>query len=278
MNKKLLIIDGHNYLFRAYYGIPSTARLSNGIKVNAFYGFMSFLRRILKQYEPNKIVIIFDSEEGISKKKHTRSSYKENREYNDTSIFEQLIIIQKALDYCHIPFIEDPYNEADDVIASISSTNARKGLNVVISSNDSDFVQLVSENIVLVKSIRGKFVEYTSSYIEKKYGFEPARYLDYLSLKGDLSDNIGGVPGIGHVTAQKLVSQFGSVREILKNKNQLNNSLSKKLSKYEKLILDNYDFLSIDNNCPVSSVSDFSNKEILELKSNDILKALSLYE
>lgn len=277
MNRNIVIIDGHNYLFRAYYGIPSSATLQNGLRVNAFYGFMSFLRKVINEYNPVKLLVVFDSETGITEKQKNNKNYKKNRNYEDKQIFEQLKIIKRALDHCEIQFVEEDRYEADDLIGSLSKRYSKEGFNVFISSNDSDFIQCVDSNVVLLKSIRGKYVEYTESYIEKEYGFIPALYLDYLSLVGDSSDNIEGIRGIGRKMGTKVVREYGTLEDILNIKGS-ESKMIKLIKKNRNKVISNKNFLKIDSCIKIDvKVSYLNPKLLLSKTSNEILKELNLY-
>ena len=143
---KTLIIDGHNYLYRSYYGVPSSAKLPNGLQVNAYYGFLSLLKKIYEYVAPSNIIVIFDSETGIKEKISKNSEYKQNRDYSDISMFKQLPIIKQALDFMNISYIEHPEYEADDVIGSIAKKESADS-KVYISSQDRDFFQLIEESV-----------------------------------------------------------------------------------------------------------------------------------
>jgi DNA polymerase I len=277
LNKNLIIIDGHNYLYRAYYGIPASAVLPNGTKVNAYYGFMSFLRKVVEEYNPKQLLVVFDSERGIEQKQKSNPNYKNNRNYEDKQIFEQLEIIKKALKYCEIDFLEDQKFEADDVIASLSSIYSRSGNFVYISSNDSDFIQCIEENVVLLKSVRGKYVEYTMDYVEKEFGFIPPLYLDYLSLKGDPSDNIDGVPGIGKKTGIKLIQKYKGIEKIFDASNT-NSKILRLVKENKDRVRSNKEFLKINDNLKIETEIKYINTDLLLGKtSNEILKELNLY-
>jgi len=264
---RLLIIDGHNYLYRSYFGIPSTAKLKNELQVNAFYGFFSLLRKAYQYVKPSKIIVVFDSENGVQEKLLKSENYKQNRDYSDTGMFKQLPIIKEALEYMGIPYIESPDYEGDDVIGSIAKKESKVS-DVYISSQDNDFLQLIDENIFVLSDKKGKVITYTKEYFEEIWGIEPYLYLDYLSLKGDPSDNVFGVKGIGKKTALKLVEQYKCLENILQN------SDNKYLKGNEELVKKNKEFLRINCDLKVKyKLVDFDSVKILS-NSNDILTSL----
>jgi DNA polymerase-1 len=264
---KTLIIDGHNYLYSSYYGIPSAAKLPNGLQVNAYYGFMSLLRKAYYYVSPENIIVIFDSETGTKSKIEENDNYKQNREYVDTGMFKQLPMIKDALNYTNIHCIEHPNYEADDVIGTIALKSSSSG-EVYISSQDKDFFQLVNSNIFVLRKEKGKFVKYNPQTFLKKFNFDSNRYLEYLCLIGDSSDNIKGVKGIGKKTALKLIKRNGHILE--EKSNQLLLREKKKLGK-------NLEFLQINSELDL----DFSFKKVeqkrLGMSSNDILKELDWF-
>ncbi|HAM37155.1 MAG: polymerase I protein [candidate division WS6 bacterium GW2011_GWC1_36_11] len=264
---RLLTIDGHNYLYRSYFGIPSTAKLKNGLQVNAFYGFFSLLRKAYQYVKPSEIIVVFDSENGVQGKLLKSENYKQNRDYSNTGMFKQLPIIKEALEYIGIPYIENPDYEGDDVIGSIAKKESKVS-DVYISSQDNDFLQLIDENIFVLSDKKGKVITYTKEYFEKIWGIESYLYLNYLSLKGDPSDNILGVKGIGKKTALKLVEQYKLLENILQK------SDNKYLKGNEELVKKNKEFLRI--NCDLNlkyELKEFDNDKILQ-NSSEILRIL----
>jgi len=281
MKNNIVIVDGHNYLYRAYYGIPQVATLPSGFKINAYYGFMAFLRKLVKTYTTEKLLVVFDSEEGISEKKLSNPEYKGNRNYEDTQIFEQLKVIKQVLDYCGIQYLEEEKCEADDVIATLAKKYSQRSFTSFIASNDSDFIQCINDNIVLLKTVKGKYIEYTQDFVLDTLGIPSTAYLDLISLKGDSSDNIRGVDGIGWKTAIKIIQEFGVVENIASRTippHNLIRAINLIKANYEK-VLRNKEFLKIHDNIKIDLNMEVFNKSLLLSKSsNDILKDIGLYE
>lgn len=245
----LTIIDGHNYLFRAFYGVPEAARTKGGIQVNAVYGFFAFLRQIVAAYPQNKLFVVFDSETGISDKLQEKEEYKDNRIVN-TDMFKQLPFIKSILDIMNIKWLEHPRFEADDIIASMAVSWTQKFGNVYISSNDFDFVQMVSDKIYLIRSVQGKLINCDEKFIKQKFNIKPSQYVEYLSLVGDKTDNISGVAGIGPKTASDLLNQHGSIEKIFEQVYQLPNGIQKKLLDGRDLISRNHKFITMKKGIP----------------------------
>lgn len=203
---KLLLIDGHNLLFKAFYGLPEKV-LADGRPVHAVVGFIGILVKIIREIEPTHILVVFDPDE-VPSRTELYTRYKQNREdFSDKpdreNPFSQLSDIKRALRSLGIKYIEQPGNEADDVIASFATQSECE---VVISSSDSDFLQIVDERITMFRHHGKKSVFFTESMVQKKYGIHPSRFLEYKALIGDKTDNIDGVKGIGPRTAIKVLN------------------------------------------------------------------------
>ena len=268
-NQKYLIVDGSNYLFTSYFGVPQPATYKNR-KVNAVYGFFSILRRISTKVNPNQIFVIFDSQTGIQDKIKRRQEYKATRQLVDTGMYQQLPIIKKILENCKIKWIEPPNNEADDIIGSLATKYSKEN-SVFISSNDLDFAQIISKRITLVRNIKGKTICITEKNFLKQWGFLPQYYKDYLALKGDSTDNIDGIKGIGMKTAGDLIQKYNTVEEVIQNLENLSNSVSSKILLDIERLRSNLQFLTIDTglevfNDKICKDNDCFNKDALYLK------------
>lgn len=276
MKDNILIIDGFNYLFRAYYGLPSAIKLPDGKQGNAVYGFLAFMRRIVGHLKPENVVVVFDSETGILNKKIEMPEYKSNRNDYDDEMFQQLSIIKQLLEIAEVPVIEDPDCEADDVIGTLASNRYFSQSTKYISSGDNDFVQLVSNEIFLAKEVQGRIKTLNVNGVLNKYNIMPSQYVDYISLKGDVSDNIKGVPGIGAITAQKLLNKYNDIHGVIENVDKLRPSLSENIKRYQEYIIKNKEFLRINTNLNLDSyleqLQNKYNSDILFSKTNDIFK------
>lgn len=247
--KDLTIIDGHNYLFRAFYGVPEAAKTKQGVQVNAVYGFFAFLRQIVAAYPKNKLFVVFDSETGIQDKLEEKEEYKDNRVVN-TDMFKQLPFIKSILDIMNIKWLEHPGYEADDIIASIAVSWTKQTGNVYISSNDFDFVQLVSDKIHLIRSVQGKLINCDANFVKQKFNVKPIQYVEYLSIVGDKTDNIAGVGGIGPKTASYLLNQHYTIDNIFKNISSVSSGIQKKLMAGQDIINKNKKFITMKKDIP----------------------------
>ena len=219
-----LIIDGNNLLFQMFYGMPSKVYNKSGETIHATIGFISFVLKQVKFYNASKVCVVFDSD-CSEERKEEYCEYKSNRftdwdslEKDEVPFFEEEKI-KKCLDFLEIKYVDSLNMEADDLIASITSLFARDN-KVIISSFDSDFFQLIDDNVSVLR-YRGKAsVVFDKNTFIEKMGFSPEKYLFYKSLVGDNSDNIKGVKGIGKVRASKIVNSCTDFDDFFNRKDQ----------------------------------------------------------
>lgn len=247
MKTKAAIIDGHNFLFRGFYGVPVQAKRTDGTPINAVYGFFSLLRVVLKTVNPNYLIVVFDSETSANNKKLLKPEYKANRAPQENTIFFQLSLIKNCLDILGISWIEDELNEADDIIGAYSEKFKKQGVETYICSNDHDFMQLVCDGTLVLRGYRGDVVIYDQSAVVNKFGITPAQYVDYLALTGDLSDNIKGIKGIGKKRAIALLSEDKNIKKIYQSLDLVPLAIKKLLETQKDTLLERKEFLKINN-------------------------------
>lgn len=253
MKKKAAIIDGHNFLFRGFYGVPVQAKRADGTQINAVYGFFSLLRRILLLENFDYMVVIFDAETSADDKKIIRPEYKANRLPQDDSIYEQLSLIKRCLDIMGIPWIEDERHEADDVIGAYASRFNKRGVAAYICSNDHDFIQLISDGISVIKGSRGCSVMYDADEVMKSFFLLPSQYLDYRALVGDPSDNIKGVKGIGKKKGIDLLSKYGDLKNVYQALDTFAFAMRELLRENKGALFERREFLKINNTIKLST-------------------------
>lgn len=249
--EKLLIVDGHNFLYRGYWGVPISAALSDGTQINAIYGFFALLRNTVQFIDPQKLLVVFDTQSGIQNKLVTNPNYKANRKYEITSIFEQLSLIQKILNSMGIVWIASEDYEADDIIGSCAYQN--KNISY-IASTDNDFFQLVSSRINVVRSRHGKHTIYRGATIKKLLGIYSQQYTHYQTLKGDPGDNIKGIYGVGPKTACKLINKFGTLENLYNSIELLPPRIQKMLNGKKKSLCTTLDFITINTAIDLKSL------------------------
>jgi len=214
---KLLLIDGHNLLFQMFYGMPARIPGKDGRPIHGVVGFMGALIKVLEAVGPTHILTVFDGESG-SDRNEILPDYKGNRpDFNglpeEETPFSQLPGIRKCLDHIRIRHYETDGVEADDLIAAYAALAEE----TVILSNDADFYQLVSPTVFVYLYRGKKSVIMDEAAVTAKFGVPPRYIPDHKALSGDHSDNIKGVPGVGPVTAARLINAFGSMEEILRH-------------------------------------------------------------
>lgn len=222
---RVLLFDGHSHAYRAFYGIPELTTRT-GQPVNAVYGFWRILLRTFRDYPSSYIAVVFDAA-GKTFRHEIYPEYKANRRPMPEELATQLPLIERLLAALGIPTISISGVEADDVLASISLRAAERDMTCLIATSDKDMAQVVSDRICLLRP-GGRRVDTAQELLDPagvlaKYGVPPGQIVDLLSLVGDTSDNVPGIPGIGDKTAARLLQQFGSLEATLDSADKVRN-------------------------------------------------------
>lgn len=223
MTEKYVLIDGHSLAYRAFYALPADLATSSGQSTNAVYGFVSMLIKVLEDLKPTSIVVAFDK--GKPEFRLQRfEDYKAHRKPMPDTLREQMDIIRALLEALGIPFLEVEGYEADDILATLKE-KLPGDAEIYVVTGDRDALQLVDERVRVVANRKGitDIVVYDREKVREKYGVLPGQIVDYLALKGDTSDNIPGVPGIGEKTAAALIQMFGSLDAIYQSLEKVEN-------------------------------------------------------
>jgi DNA polymerase-1 len=220
--ERIFLLDGHSLAYRAYFALPPTLATSTGQITNAVYGFTSMLIKLLGDEHPDYLAVAFDlGRPTVRLEKY--AEYKAGRAETPADFSSQLGLIDEVLDTLHVPMVRVVDHEADDAIGTLAVRAAEQGMEAVIVTADRDFFQLVRPGIQVMFNRRGisDIVVYDEAGVEDRFGIPPSKYLEYVALKGDPSDNIPGVPGVGEKTAAKLIQQYGSVEGLLAHADEL---------------------------------------------------------
>lgn len=217
MKKKIYLVDVSSMFFRAYYAIRPLSSPS-GVPVNAVYGFLSMVTKLFKEEKPDYMVFTYDRKEP-SFRKNLYAEYKANRTAMPDDLAVQIPYIKKLADYLGIPALEVPDFEADDIIGTLVHLGLKHHHEVVIVSGDKDFGQLIQKHVVLFDTM--KDVKYDEAGVIEKWGVPPEKFIDYLAIMGDTSDNVPGVDGIGPKGAQKLMLQYKSLEDVYAHIDQI---------------------------------------------------------
>lgn len=209
---KLALLDGHSLAYRAFYALPADLATTAGQVTNAVFGFTSMLIKLLGDTRPDAIAVAWDVK-GPTFRKERYAQYKAQREAPPDLFIGQLPLIHEVLAALRIKQVEVPGFEADDVIATLATTAAADGWEVLVVTGDRDAFQLVAGPITVLYTRRGisDTVVADEAWIRERYGIGPEVYRDYAALRGDPSDNLPGVPGVGEKTASKLIATYGSI-------------------------------------------------------------------
>ncbi|MBI4396315.1 MAG: DNA polymerase I, partial [Elusimicrobia bacterium] len=245
--KSLYLIDGHAYIHRAYHALPPLAN-SRGEPVQAIYGFVRALLKILRENKPDFIAVCFDSSAPTFRHK-AFIDYKAHRKPADEDLKFQLPLAKDLVEAWGLPSLVMPGFEADDLIATLVRKGEEKGLRVVIVTGDKDALQLVANNVTVLNEHKG--IVFTEEEVVKKYGLRPDQLVDYFALTGDASDNVPGVPGVGEKTAVQILGKYGSLDKALAEAKDINGVLGEKLRKHRDLAIMSRELVTLDRHVPV---------------------------
>jgi len=217
---ELYLIDGSAYIYRAYHAIKPLSN-SSGLPTHAVYGFLSILRRLIKERQPQYLAVAFDTKGPVFRHR-LYGAYKANRPPMPEDLQVQIPYIRQMVAAYRIMNLEHDDQEADDLIASATARMVEQGYRVVVVSGDKDLLQLVSADVSLWDPMNDRVMD--EAAVAEKYGVAPSHLLDYFALTGDVSDNIPGVPGIGPKSAQKLISECGDLEHLYRAVGQMKSS------------------------------------------------------
>lgn len=248
--ENIFLVDGNSFCYRAFYALPAFTT-SKGMPTNAIYGVVNMLRKLLREYEPDMMAVVFDLK-GPTVRHKKYEKYKMQRKPMPDELSVQIPRIKEVIAAHNIPMYELQGYEADDIIATLARKASKKGIDVIIVSGDKDALQLVGGNIkVLSPNIKEDKV-YDAEEVKRKYGVGPEKIVELMALMGDKSDNIPGVKGVGEVTARKLVEEYGSVEGIYKNADKISSaSLKEKLLKEKDMAVLSRELVELDESLPV---------------------------
>ena len=229
--KRLVLIDGKSVFYRGYYAMPNLS-LPDGTPTGGVYGFAAIAMEIVKKLNPTKVVVAWDSKTSVSKRRALYDGYKAGRIKPGDDFYAQIPVLEELVNNLGWTFIELGNYEADDIIGTLSREADEAGdYETFIISSDLDMLQIVDNNTHMWRILKGftNIEQIDIPEIEEKYGIKKSQFLDLKSLKGDSSDNIPGVPGIGEKTAAKLLNDYGDLDNIYNNIDEIPGATKKKL-------------------------------------------------
>lgn len=243
--KKLVLVDGSSYLFRAYHGLPQLTSPS-GHPTGAIYGVLNMLRKLLKDEQPDRVAVVFDAK-GKTFRNDIYPEYKANRPPMPDDLRVQIEPLHQIIEAQGLPLIVVPGVEADDVIGTMSQQASEQGYQVLISTGDKDMAQLVNANVSLINTMNNHFMDEAS--VVEKFQVKADQIIDYLALMGDSSDNIPGVPKVGPKTAAKWIGEFGSLQGVMENAADFKGKIGEYLRESLEFLPMSYELATIKLDC-----------------------------
>ncbi|SKC64244.1 DNA polymerase I [Maledivibacter halophilus] len=277
MKKRLIIIDGNSLINRAFYALPDlTTR--EGIHTNGVFGFIKMVNKIHEDYKPNYLSVAFDLKAPTFR--HIQyKEYKAQRKKMPEELAQQMPILKEILDAYGIHRTELEGFEADDLIGTIARFCEERDFEVIIVTGDRDALQLVSDNVKVMITKRGitNLEVYDRDMVKEKYGVTPEQIIDFKGLVGDKSDNIPGVPGVGEKTASKLLNQFSTVEELIKNVDSISSkSHRKKIEENIEIALLSKRLATIKTDIPLEI--DIEELKIIQPDKKKLMELFKKYE
>ena len=253
MASRLLLIDGHSMAYRAFYALPAeNFTTATGQHTNAIYGFATMLISLLKEEKPTHVAVAFD----LSRKTFRTEKfpeYKANRAKTPDEFRSQMALLHDLVGAFGISQFEVAGFEADDILATLTSLAEREGVDVIICTGDRDSFQLVSEKTTVLYPKRGvsDLARMTPEAVFEKYGLTPQNYPDFAALRGDPSDNLPSIPGVGEKTASKWIIEFGSLKALLDGAESITGKVGESLRANMQVALTNRELTQLIHDVPL---------------------------
>ncbi|CAB4549348.1 MAG: DNA polymerase I [Actinobacteria bacterium] len=254
MSQNLLLLDGHSLAYRAFHALPiENFTTSSGQPTNALYGFTSMLLNLLRDNNPSHVAVAFD----VSRKTFRSEKfpeYKATRSKTPDEFRSQMDLLHEIIEALGITHIERAGYEADDVIATLTKLATKEGFTVEICSGDRDSFQLVSSDVTVLYPKKGvsELARMTPDAVLEKYGLTPEQYPDFAALRGDPSDNLPSVPGVGEKTATKWIAEYGSLSTLIAKVDQVPGKVGESLRAHISQVLLNRELTQLDHDVPIS--------------------------
>ncbi len=249
---RLLLLDGHSLAYRAFFALPPDLATTDGQPTNAVYGFTSMLIKMLPDEQPTHVAVAFDRGEPTFRHEQY-VEYKANRRETPSDFRSQLPLIFEVLDALGIARLSVAGYEADDIIATLASQAVEAGMDVLIVTGDRDVLQLVSPQVTALMTRRGisEMTRFTPEEVVAKYGLTPAQYPDFAALRGDPSDNLPSIPGVGEKTASRWIADFGSLAQLVDRVDEVKGKAGDKLREHLGDVLRNRQLTELARDVPL---------------------------
>ena len=281
MKEKLLLIDGHSILFRAFFGMPISMTGPDGLHTNALYGFLAILSKIVDDEKPDYMAVAFDLPQPTFRHE-LYPEYKGTRSAAPDEFREQVPVMKELLSAMRIPVVTSPGFEADDVLGTLAAQAEERNLQVTIISGDRDLLQLATDNtlIVIPKTKGGQttYERYDPDAVEEAFGVTPVKFIELKALMGDSSDNVPGLPGVGPKTAAKIMETYGSIENAHLHADEIKpkKAMEAMKSHYEDLLL-SLRLVTIRKDAPVHFDGEaFKTGEMYTPEAYELMKSLGM--
>src|SRR5512132_467472 len=249
----LLLIDGNSLTYRAFFALPTDLTTASGQVTNAVFGFTSMLINLMRDHGHRRMAVAFDRPEPTFR--HERvATYKAGRAETPDILRQQIGLVRQVIETLGIRMIEAPGYEADDIIATLATQGRDAGLDVIVVTGDRDVYQLVEDpHVKVLYNRRGvsDYVMYDEAGIEERTGVTPRLYRQYAALRGDPSDNLPGVPGVGEKTAAKLINTYGGLDGIFAHLDEQTPKLRASLAENEARARQNAELMLLHRDAPI---------------------------
>src|SRR5216683_339097 len=251
----LLLLDGHSLAYRAFFALPAeNFSTTTGQPTNAVYGFTAMLINVLRDERPTHVAVAFDRSEPTFRHEQY-VEYKANRRETPSDLRGQLSLIFEVLDALGIERLSAAGYEADDIIATLATAAAAEGMQVLIVTGDRDALQLVTDDVTVLMTRRGisDMTRFTPAAVQEKYGLTPEQYPDFAAVRGDPSDNLPSVPGVGEKTAVKWIAEYGSLRAMVDRVDEIKGKAGDSLRAHLGDVLRNRQLTELARDVPVGT-------------------------
>jgi DNA polymerase I len=281
---KVMLIDGNSLTYRAFFALPTDMATASGQVTNAVFGFTSMLVNLVRDHRPDRVAVAFDRPEPTFRH-DAIEDYKANREAAPDILRQQIGLVRQVIETLRLPIVEVPGYEADDVIATLATRGREEGDEVLVVTGDRDVYQLVEDPAVKVlynKRGVSDYALYDEAGIQDRCGVPPSKYVHYAALRGDPSDNLPGVPGVGEKTAAKLLTTYGDLDGIYAHLDQQTPKLRENLAEHEDRVRKNAEVMVLVRDVDVEGAPaplDASGIDLDEVRTLfDFLEFRTLYD
>ncbi|ORV18366.1 DNA polymerase I [Mycobacterium celatum] len=254
----LMLLDGNSLAFRAFYALPAeNFKTAGGLTTNAVYGFTAMLINLLRDEQPTHVAAAFDvSRQTFRSDRYPE--YKANRTSTPDEFHGQIDVTKEVLAALGITVLAEPGFEADDIIATLATQAEKDGYRVLVVTGDRDSLQLVSDDVTVLYPRKGvsELTRFTPEAVVEKYGLTPKQYPDFAALRGDPSDNLPGIPGVGEKTATKWIAEYGSLQELVDNVDTVKGKVGDALRAHLASVVRNRELTELIREVPLAQTPD----------------------